>query len=698
MQDFAKIAKPLHRLTEKTNKFEWTSDCQEAFDDLRLKLVSAPILAFPDYTKPFTLDTDASDTGVGAVLSQLDDNGAERVVAYASRTLSRAERRYCVTRKELLEVVTFLKHFRPYLLGRHFTLRTDHGSLTWLARFKEPEGQLARWLEKLQEYDFNILHRPGKRHQNADALSRIPCTQCGRESHSSDDPPDTPLSDKVTGAISQPQPTNLQERSTAELRELQLQDSSIGFVLKARENDDKPTSQQVKGMSLTVRRLCQLWDRLKCQDGQLWRIYDDGAGKNERMQLVVPSSLRKEILHEIHQGVVSGHLGEQKMLDQIKERFYWPGMAEDIPNWCQTCASCATNKSPPTKARAPLQTVTAGQPMQVIAVDITGPFPESEAGNRYVLVVGDYFTRWMECFAIPDQEAETVAKKLVDEVFCRFSPPEQLHSDQGRQFESDLIRKICNILKIEKSRTTAYHPQCDGLVERFNRTLKHMLATSLKDHPFDWEDRLRKVCMAYNSSVHASTGYTPFYLMFGREARLPIDIAYGTKLPLQLSVGDYATQMRTSLEDAYADVRTNLNASHRTQSELYNKKVHGKPYVTGDLVWLHNPAVPPGESRKLHHPWTGPFRVVEKISDVDYRIKEVFSKKPAQVVHFNRLKLCPPDIRLPQPLDVGADTFQQPPMLHHNFELELVDDDNTMVRRSTRNRHPPDFLLPHFSH
>ena len=140
--------------------------------------MSTSILAFPDYTKPFILDTDACDTGLGAALSQVDDDCAERVVAYASSTLSRAERRYCVTRKELLGVTTFIKHFRPYLLGRRFTLQTDHGSLTWLSRFKEPEGQLARWLEKLQEYDFEILHRAGKRHQNADALSRLPYTQC----------------------------------------------------------------------------------------------------------------------------------------------------------------------------------------------------------------------------------------------------------------------------------------------------------------------------------------------------------------------------------------------------------------------------------------------------------------------------------------------------------------------------------------
>ena len=153
--------------------------------------------------------------------------------------------------------------------------------------------------------------------------------------------------------------------------------------------------------------------------------------------------------------------------------------------------------------------------MQVVSVDILGPLPESEAGNSYVLVAGDHFTKWMEAYAIPNQEAITVARKLTDEMFCRFSPPEQLHSDQGRQFESDLIKHICKILNVQKTRTSPYHPQCDGLVERFNRTLLHMLATTTREHPFDWEDQIRKVCMAYNTSVQASTGYTPFFMMFG---------------------------------------------------------------------------------------------------------------------------------------------------------------------------------------
>lgn len=189
VQGFASIAKPLRRLTEKTAKFEWFSECESAFQEVRPRLTTTPVLAFPDYTRQFILDADASDTGIRAVLSQVLDDGMEQVIAYGSRVLSKQEHRYCVTRRELLAVVFFLQHLRPYLLGRPFLLRTDHGSLTWLTNFKEPEGQLAHWLECLQEFHF-ISHRPRQKHQNADCLSHPPCTQCGREKHSSDPMPE----------------------------------------------------------------------------------------------------------------------------------------------------------------------------------------------------------------------------------------------------------------------------------------------------------------------------------------------------------------------------------------------------------------------------------------------------------------------------------------------------------------------------
>jgi transposase InsO family protein len=217
--------------------------------------------------------------------------------------------------------------------------------------------------------------------------------------------------------------------------------------------------------------------------------------------------------------------------------------------------------------------------MQLVAVDIMGPLLESKEGNSYILVVADYFTRWSEAFAIPNQEASTVAQLLTDKVFFRFSPPEQLHSDQGRQFESALIAEMCKILGIVKSRTTPYHPQSDGLVERFNRTLLDMLATAATDYPFDWQQHLRPLCMAYNTSVHTTTGYSPFYLMFGRQARMPIDIAYGQPQPSEdSSPAAYASELHHRLQDAYERVRVTLGHKLDLQKQIfvYNSSCQAK--------------------------------------------------------------------------------------------------------------------------
>ena len=321
IKNFAAIAKPLHRLTGKGHEFCWTEACADAFKELKHRLTTAPFLAFPDYNLPFILDTDATGTGIGAVLSQVQE-GEERVVAYASRTLSKQARRYCVTRREPLAVVTFIRHFRHYL-------------------------------------------------------------------HT----------------------------------------------------------------------------QLIVRNGMLYRQHEDEHGSGSHLQLVVPRQTREEILQDIHGGVVGGHLGEKKTLSRLKERFYWPGQSEEVKRWCQNCPSCARKKTVTPKNRAPLQTMKASYPMQRVAVDIVGPFPETDRGNLYVLVAADYFTRWVEAYAIPYQEAATVASKLVDEMFCHFSIPEQLHSDQGRQFESSVMQEVGQILQIHKIRTTPYNPQSDGLVE-----------------------------------------------------------------------------------------------------------------------------------------------------------------------------------------------------------------------------------------
>jgi len=276
--------------------------------------------------------------------------------------------------------------------------------------------------------------------------------------------------------------------------------------------------------------------------------------------------------------------------------------------------------------------------IEIVATDIMGPFPTSSKGNKYILVASDYFTRWVEAYGIPNQEATTVAKALVDNMFCRFSIPRQLHSDQGAQFESGLIKELSKMLQINKTRTTPYHPQSDGLVERLNRTIISMLATTVNDQGGEWEEHLPRVTFAYNTSEQVSTGFTPFYMMFGRQARIPLDIMFDTLVAETQNPNQYVWKLRKSLQSAHDLARNNLKKAACRQKELYDYKVYGKPYAVGDLVWLCSPAVPRGQARKLFCPWRGPFKVTKKINDAVYRIQDTQNRRKRQVVHFNRLK------------------------------------------------------------
>ena len=683
VSDFAAIAKPLYRLTEKGREFKWTAECNASFNELKARLASGPILAFPDFSKTFILDTDASDVGLGAVLSQKHE-GKERVVAYASRILSKAERRYSATRKELLAVVTFVKHFRAHLLGRHFIVRTDHGSLQWLYNFREPEGQMARWLELLQEFDFEVIHRSGRSHTNADSLSR-----CKGQEADTDKRDSTVIAAPITPEDSTRGPS---------MQQLQQGDETIGPIYQALRGGTRLSPSQEKGKGREFRELAQQWDQLLLKDSVLHRRYEEPSGKHY-LQVIVPKVSRSDVLHQLHGGALGGHLGEAKTLSRLRERFYWPGHANDVRMWCKNCPDCAARKSPKQKRKAPLQGIVTGYPMQMVAVDITGPFPRGESGNAYVLVVSDYFTRWVEAYAIPNQEAVTVANKLVEEFFCRFSIPEQLHSDQGRQFESSIMQEVCKLLHIHKSRTTPYHPQCDGLVERLNRTLIGMLATTVHEHPGDWDRHLRQLCMAYNTSVQSSTGFTPFFMMFGRQAKLPVDIVYGSTPLEPQPCHEYVQGLKSKLDAAYSTVREHFGTVIDRQKELYDSKVHGREYRVGDLVWLNNPVVARGASRKLHCPWSGPYTVEKKLSSAVYRIQDTrrSRRRNRLVVHFDRLKPCPSTLRLPKPTAPNEHTQLQPDSIlpaelgllppPPGTQLELfddVDDEGTEHRDAER--------------
>ena len=275
--------------------------------------------------------------------------------------------------------------------------------------------------------------------------------------------------------------------------------------------------------------------------------------------------------------------------------------------------------------------------MERIAIDILGPLPQSSSGNKYIMIVMDYFTKWAEAYAIPNQEAETVANKLVHEFFSRFGVVRQLHTDQGRNFESKLFQQMCVLLDIDKTRTTAFHPQSDGLVERFNRTLENMLSLYVADNQKDWDQYLQLLMMAYRATPQGSSLCSPNLMMLGREVELPIDLVFG-KPPDEnnLSESGYVTILRQKLETAHEYARYQLQKSANRQKKNYDHRVHCDKFAVGDFVWLLFSIRKKGLSPKLQRRWIGPFLVISVLSDCFDRIQKSPRCK-AKVVHRDRL-------------------------------------------------------------
>ena len=274
--------------------------------------------------------------------------------------------------------------------------------------------------------------------------------------------------------------------------------------------------------------------------------------------------------------------------------------------------------------------------MDRIGIDIVGPCPITENGNQYIIVVGDYFSKWKEAYPVPNHTAQTVADKLMIEFISRFGTPRQIHSDQGREFESELFKVLCEKLGIEKTRTSPYRPNSDGLIERFNRTLKQMLTNFVNQHRNDWDDHIPYVLMAYRATVHESTGCTPNLLMFGHEICLPLDLMVGSpsdrvQLPCRV---EYLAWLENSILKSCEFTRQNLANSARRQKHYYDWKLKIRPFEQGQFVWRW---YPPTANVTFGRGWTGPYKVLTKVNDVNYQIQKTPQHKPI-VVHADHLK------------------------------------------------------------
>ena len=615
-------------------QFNWSQDCQKAFDSLKEKLASPPVLAYPKDEGEYILDTDASNHAIGAVLSQIQ-NGEERVISFVSRALCGGQQNYCTTKRELLAVVTFVEHFRYFLYGQHFTIRSDHASLKWLRNFKNIDGLLARWLATLEKYDYTIIHRKGPQHANADGLSRLPARKCPRN-----DCPQCTMKVYSVTARQQADETDecLRGWSNQDLFDWQREDPAMKKIIGWLETSSERPEGVTQYDGRTKAYLAQ-WEALFLNEhGILWRKwYPHGKGLTGMVvnQVVAPQQIRKRILESLHDNPTGAHLGRSKTINRVRYRFYWSGYKQDIIKWCRRCDICAQSKPGPKRRRGQLGRVPVAAPMERIAVDIMGPLPQTNDGNLYIMVVGDYFSKWTEAYPLKNHTAQTVADVLVEQFVARFGVMRSLHSDQGREFESDLIAELCKLLRIHKTRTVPYNPKSDGLVERANRTVVQMLTTLVGEARNDWDDHLPYVMMAYRASVHETTQFTLNRLMLNHETNLPIDLMVGASPETPTCLVHYVEWVKDAAEHAFEFVQRNLKVCAQRQKRLYDRKSGLPKFKIGDSVWRFSP---PRARLEFGKPWEGPYLVTAKVNALCYRIQKSSTSRSI-VVHVDHLTL-----------------------------------------------------------
>jgi len=572
-----------------------------------------------------------------------------------------------------LAVVHFVRHFKQYLLGRAFKVRTDHAALTWLRRTPDPVGQQARWLEQLEEYNFTVEHRSGIKHANADALSRRPCTrkQClchedtetafGRLADQSfpqehavaavqrEFQPDDVIDAQTSTASSQESPQEEsgvvtgQQWSTEGLRVAQRADPDINVIIELMEaNDEQPSWETVSPLSSDVKFLWKFWPRLKIQNGVLVRRFESVDGRSEVWQVVLPQKLRDEFLALAHGGMTGGHLGQRKTAAAVQARAYWPTWSSDLSLFMRKCPQCAQYHRGRLPRQAQLQTPTVGEPWQKVSIDITGPHPRSARQNQYILTVVDHFSKWAEALPIRNHTAPTVARTLMTHVFSRFGAPLQLLSDRGPEFESELFAQLMKWMEIDKVRTTAYKPSTNGMVERFHRTLNSMLGKVIAESQRDWDEKLPMVVAAYRASPHSSTGFTPNRLFLGRENRMPLDLVMGFPFEedtVGATIDEFVANQRQQAETAYRVAREHLGVAAERRKAVYDARVKPDEFQVGSKVWYYYPRRYARKSPKWQRCYVGPYTVVRIIPPVNYVLQKSSRSTPF-VVHADKLKRC----------------------------------------------------------
>ena len=602
VQGFAELAEPLTLLTGNHEVWRWAKPQEQAFQDLKNRLCNAPLLVYADPNRPYILQTDASDYAVGAVLSQRQQDGTERPIAFWSHKLNQAEFNYSATEKELLAIVLSCEHWAGYLEGcPHPTLvRTDHQPLTWLNARPVVTARLARWVVRLTGYDFKIDYVKGKENVVADALSRRGDLEA--------------VARKEIEAVRGSGSGDRVRLSTAKADEDEI--SSVDEGQNELKVNIEPLWDNMRSAAKSdadyTRRLAgkQEDDKWERRDGLLWSC--DGA-------VWVPNdrALRTLLLQLVHDW--AGHFGISRTLGKLRQHCVWEGMTREVEDYCRSCVTCAVHKSSNQRPGGVLrQLPIPTEPWESIGIDFVGPLPPSVSGNDCIMVIVDRFSKMVllaPCkLTINGKQAGMLALNML---LPHAAVPKSIVSDRDVRFTGSCWSQMWAHIGARLDMSTAYHPQTDGQTERSNRTIQTMLRMYVTERKGSWEDWLQITAAAYNSTVHESTGKTPAEMNYPGRSIDPLSWAMkGHKQP---GDNEQAARVLANLRGVWNEARTRLTAEREKQAKYANEKRRAVKYEVGQMVYLSTKNIKTARG-KLKERWAGPF-IIQKMGSGDSTVR-----------------------------------------------------------------------------
>lgn len=572
---FAEIAAPLTDLLSGKTRFKWSPTQQAAMEKIQEAFEKPLELKRPIPDTPFVLQTDASGIGIAAVLYQQTET-ERRVISYASARLSPAETRYHINEQECLAVVWAIKRYRPYLEDKPFTVVTDSRALTWLQQTKDHRAKLTRWALLLQEFSFKVRHCAGRDNELADSLSRNPTDQPvgpGTDSWERMLPPEhkqpetrtegTPVLNQIGGQ-------NLIEKVVED----QQKDTDTQKIIQKWQDLEKQTEIKDPGFKAFHKHY-------RVNQGSLFRV--DG----DKLKIYVPTTTREHILHVYHDDPLAGHPGRDETLRSISDKFHWPDIQKEVTEHVAACLICASSKRAPPRGAAPMRPRPPKRPWDTISIDIMGPYPETRAGNRFIVVAQDIFTKWTEAKAIPKATTRGISQFLREDVFMRFGYPRALLTDNGKQFKGEVWEKLCKDWKVLAYTTPIYHPRANP-VERRNQEIKKGLRIHLRGgEQRNWDRHIPAILFNLRTRKNAATGCTPGHALLGAELQRPGEWGYEDRTPevrkptaeerqKQIEENVLSYQKRYKDEDKQPRFQAGEQVMIRSQKQSNKKQGFGK--------------------------------------------------------------------------------------------------------------------------